>query len=561
LRIEPGRVINRDIIGLGVNVRLSQHTFYDYTKPPSHPRNQRAGLPLSWPYPNEDAGWQRMWRALDELNPQFVRLGVAPMMWEPYNDNDDPSKLNQQSGFTWSPKFEEAHPEVSDNAGIYLTMLNRIMRYFDRTDRHVMICNWHLGSNDYVPSRLNWLSKIVHEGNPETLKARIDKLSWQQKTHAPYSVEEFAESMAALIHYLREQKGYSSLKQWSIDNEPESFPNGFWEGYEGPRSPAAYRRILVEVHKALDEQLRRLDVRDGLGLVAIDGALWHASVGRDNQRVAKMLEAAPKAIDVISQHHYNSVMTADARAFEKSWRGAVSDVLLPSVRRALRQIGDHQGQLGPTPLVLGEIGSHFYFPAHLVAAKRRPHMQALDEGIYGQRLHNAEAAVQLLNAGVKAAAFWVFNVPALEKGGWSMMQQDPARPRQLSRIDPSFAPAALTMRHVPQGGDVVANQLRGGKDDRGLQRVFAMAVRGGDNLTVVLTNNAYKPAEVRITGLKGARKMHQETIALEHPGTIRERPKVHPRKVTEIRIPARGILVLTSYNEPPVGPQPVSPQQ
>ncbi len=150
-----------------------------------------------------EAEWQIQVDALEKMNLQNVRIRFYPEMYERGNDNDDPNVFDYDS-------------ENVDFDSIEMNYLYKLLDVFEKNDVKVDL-SWYgcrttfqsqdglvtgswLGGNYGEPGITNWVNPPVRTDHPN---------------------EEFAESVAACLNYLINEKNYTCLYEYSLFPEPE----------------------------------------------------------------------------------------------------------------------------------------------------------------------------------------------------------------------------------------------------------------------------------------------------------------------------------------------------
>ncbi|WP_404425379.1 hypothetical protein [Nibricoccus sp. IMCC34717] len=134
------------------------------------------------PDPEDEAGWQAVYRHLDWLGLDWARLGLTLQMWEPERGKRTPE-------------------------GREMRILYRYLEYFQ--SRKVDVYLQHFFHNT------QWLSKPEHRSDPVKVVRG-----------APADIEAFTDSLAALTDHVVRVKGYTCVRQMGLMNEP--FENWSW---------------------------------------------------------------------------------------------------------------------------------------------------------------------------------------------------------------------------------------------------------------------------------------------------------------------------------------------
>ena len=142
-----------------------------------------------------NGGWSLQKPLLDYAQHDTWRVMLYPILWEPVNDNTDPW---DNSGFDWNTPFMDE-----------LVML---IQYAKDNDVSVEIANWSCGQMG--PDSSSWMGSAGKSGDH------------------PYSDAEFAESLCALVDYLKNTEGLTNITRLSLWNEPSAhykgnYPNQF----------------------------------------------------------------------------------------------------------------------------------------------------------------------------------------------------------------------------------------------------------------------------------------------------------------------------------------------
>lgn len=208
----------------------------------------------------------------DELNPQFAdmlralpcqvaRIGAPMIEWESENDNDDSDVIN------WSG-FNKEH--------IFIThSINRIRRMKQEFNVDVWLSFWNLP---------NW---ILKNPNPENALHPGRQIN---------NIDEFAESICALLIYIKEQTGVEV--KWVSFNESlqQDKEDGGWGGYNTVLS--------VEDNIRLLKKSAELFQKHGLKSRWIIGSLCFRP--SELRQVKEILsdKQAQKEVDAVDFHSY-----------------------------------------------------------------------------------------------------------------------------------------------------------------------------------------------------------------------------------------------------------------
>lgn len=176
--------------------------------------------------------WQVQVDALEEMQLQSVRIRFYPEMYERGNDNSDPASFDFDS------------PNV-DFASTEMGYLYRLLDVFEKNNVKVDLswygCRTTFASED-GKVKGSWLGGTFGENGIN---------GWMTRpTLTEHPDEEFAESVAACLHYLINVKKYTCLYEYSLFPEPE--------GIFGHGNTAQYVRIC----NLVKERLRTYDLQD-----------------------------------------------------------------------------------------------------------------------------------------------------------------------------------------------------------------------------------------------------------------------------------------------------------
>ena len=509
--LDIDETINPAVIGGGVNFAFSDYNYIHFPTGGEWGEIHSQHLP----YPDDVEEWTSFKRLMDYASFQYVRLEVGVTQWEPVNDDGDPHNLNLQNGFAFAPGFADAHPEVDANNRIHMDLMHRLLDHWEQRGTFVLLGNWWAGPNTFCPQGDNWLLARDEDGK---------QLSHQDRASLNVAdLEEFTESLAAIMVHLKRDKGYDCVKGISFMNEPEQMTD--------------YHATLAEVYRSLGVQLRRHGVRDDVAIQAFDGAIfWTREEGGVPDGVARLLKMADAAIDIISLHDYHSIFEYQKDAQIPQAYGTILDYTVgKKLAPALKQIreADSDGQI--EPFVVGEYGTFAIAPGDTEG----------DDTRYEQRLHSAEGFIQLMNHGAKAVAFWVYNNN--HHAYWRMLTFDPNDPRHFVPQPENYYPLALAMKYIPNGSDIARSHVEGCVDEVGHQRVFLTAAKKGDDITLLWVNDSETPARISVSGLPNGRtfRHHRVTEAVhDRIAFVGEAPGGDDLAV---ELMPRSIEVLTTY--------------
>jgi hypothetical protein len=303
-------------------------------------------------------------------------------------------------------------------------------------------------------------------------------------------------------------------------NEPEHVDN--------------YYETLSAVYNSLAAQLERHGIRDRVRIQAFDGALfWNRESGGVTDGVSRLLGLAGDSIDIVSFHDYNGKLDHQRDEVFPNVHGTISDYTIDRiVRPALEQARRADGT--PLPVVAGEFGSFAYTGPEGDTSKAE----------YRQRLHNAAATAEIFNHGAKAVAYWIYNNNY--HAYWRMLTFDRGTAEHFVPDPTNYYPLALVMKYIPRGSSIVATDLSGFTDGRGLRRVYMTAAVNGAETTLLWVNAAQMPAEVTVTGLDpGIRFRQWQVTAGTHDRILRLPDWAGDSR--QLELAPESITVLTTY--------------
>ncbi len=280
-RVEVHTVVNPDIIGGGVNFAFSDYKYIDYVTGKEWDNAHSRHLPD----PGDEIEWKNFDSLMDYMGFQYVRLEVGLTQWEPVNDDNDPHHLNLKDGFAFSPGFAAKHPDADKNCAIYMSQMYRLLDHWEKRNLFVVLGNWGAGPDTFCKNGNNWI--IARDAAGRHLDSSDRRFTGID------NIEEFTESLAAIMYHLKHDKKYKCVHGISVWNEPEQMAN--------------YYGTLAGIYNSLGDQLKRLGIRDEVKIQAFDGAInWNRENGHQPDQVSRLLKLAGDNIDIISFHDYNS---------------------------------------------------------------------------------------------------------------------------------------------------------------------------------------------------------------------------------------------------------------
>ncbi|MCE5197997.1 MAG: hypothetical protein ABFD54_13870 [Armatimonadota bacterium] len=484
-------IINPKIIGGGVNFAFSDYTYTHLTDGYTWAQQ----IPLM----DDKVEWANFNNLMDFAGFQFVRFEVGVTQWEPVNDNDKPRELNLNDGFAFSPGFSTKHPECKNNT-MYMDAMYRILDEWEKRNIYVMLGNWGAGPGTFCPNNENWmLSEEAKLSN-----GKVKRHRWL----GVENIDEYTESLAAIMYHLTNEKHYQCVKGISVYNEPEQLSN--------------YYGTLSGIYNSLGEQLVRLGIRDKVKIIGLDGSVFWNHEGSGDHSVAKLMKLAGQNIDIVSFHDYYSRPEYMKGLNIPLAHGTIRDsmvnsVMLPAIKESKR------------PFILGEVGT-----------------QVCDPGNYLYRLYVAEEAIQLFNNGGKAYGYWVFNNTHKDHP-WHMLVMDPDNKRHFIPNKLIYYPMALMMKYIKNGSDIVNSHVTGCVDENNQPRVFlTTAIKGGD-ITLLLVNDSERPAKLKLDGINSTRKFRTLYVTPDACEKINIGEDVILNGHDTVSLKPLSITVLTTY--------------
>jgi len=493
------------------------------------PTERRLALGFGWNvqfYDGRLPSWsERDWEAFLALlkwsRPAWVRYGLNLGQWEPANDDDDPDH------FEWK-NFKFDSPLMKHHV--------RMFDFFEANGIDVMVCNWYVGD---PASGVDWLAEqkglvTVPSGHNYYLDA-------------PRNDAEFVESIAALVHFLKEERNYSCVKFVSLWNEPD----GGWT-YNSPK--AKYPNTFWPLYAKLDARLKKMGLRDRIGLAGPDTA---TGTYRHTLKIEKHLETYEAPLDLICDHDYS--------AFFDHHRPKGST----TIARAVRQYSDFLERLRKTceklgrevpPFAITEYGNHGNASGPVEG----------DFEVFKGTLAVHEFTLRCLPVGVDGLLRWEFKPYGKSWQNFGALTKLETGYR-FAPYPPVFYPHALLTRYSRKDAKVLSVDVKGGKDEHGSPRVNAAAIlmepadvvgpaaeRQGNqeqpiHLTLWLTNSGKKPKQVALD--LGPHKAHPLPLTgLLYGATCGHRYLALETKETDqgvsCTLPPRSVAILTTLEKP-----------
>ncbi len=411
--------------------------------------------------PAEDArAWGQIYEHADWLGLDFVRVELEQHMFEP-----------ERERFVWDS------PEMR--------ILYRILDWCETRHADVFLqCMWGNVEWNAFPEFRSDPIKRVHSG--------------------PYSMEDFAEGLAALVKHLVRTKHYTCIRWLCINNEP-GYEWSWWQ--RPPNQPMPLRDGLAAVRRALD--------RAGL------------DVPLSGPDQTDLPELKPAQVD------YDGFIGAyDLHCYfaRFDWQAGEGYPLALAEKRlaAWHQWAEERHK----PLFLSELGTMVYGWG---GDKPGP-------STWPAAIKDAELVARALNLGVDGFNRWSFINRGDLDGVWQMIDTwDPERKALRAQITPRPNPYfvyGLISRLAAKHSSVLACRQSGGQIDS-TNRVFSAALQSPNgNLTWIVVNDAPREwaAQFSLDGCqRPALQKYQVT------GETRDRPELTINPLRTIRVAASQV--------------------
>jgi len=382
-----------------------------------------------YPPAADEAAWRQIYAHADWLGLDFCRVELEQRIYEP-----------ERTQFTWNS------PEMQ--------ILYRVLDWCER--RHADVFLQQMWGN------VAWNAFPEFRGDPV------------KRVHSgPYSLDDFAESLAALVKHLVKEKRYTCLKWICINNEPR-YDWSWWQ--RPPNEPMSLRDGLAAVRRALDHE--------GLA-IPLSGPDW-----------TDLPELKPAEIDfdpflgAYDLHSY----------FARFDWGTGQGYPLAQAEQRLRAWQSWAGDRGK-PLFLSELGSMVF----------GWNGSAPGPSTFDAALKDAELVVRALNAGVEGFNRWSFLNRGDLDGQWQMIDTwDPAAKTLRKTFPPkpnAYFVYGLISRLTAKHSSLLATDVTGGQIG-GIHRVFTAALRSPrGHLTWMILNDAPRawPARLQVSGAARSR--------------------------------------------------------
>jgi hypothetical protein len=389
---------------LTLNSNMPQRYSYDLQLDQQLPGRNFEGI--GWTIQPADminGGWNQQKPLLDYAQHDTWRVMLYPMLWEPVNDNSDPWDY---SGFNWNTPF--------------MAELELLLQYAKDNDITVEIANWSCGWMQ--PGDSCWMGAYGTSAGP------------------PDSDYEFAESICALVHYLKNTKGYDNILRVSLWNEPSAHFGG------------DYPEQFCPLYKAVHAYLAWISpaLRNTIELVACDDHdYWRQYIGPTLNYYVDCLWNVDAGTDAVSMHHYNgdSIWMAECIA-------AIENNNIDGIVE---------------PLYMYELGGN-----------QLP-MYAAEQEKYRYSLEQASNTIDAINYGAQLVAYWIWDGGGLQGYGATEVGSCGTKPNSAM-----YYPAALVTRAVSKNSNVCDITV---ENNHGSYIKAAKLVSPQDKTTVILTND------------------------------------------------------------------------
>ncbi len=337
-------------------------------------------LPVNQKYGVTEEDIEVIKQSMDALGLQAVRMMIQPDWFEKQNDNDDPA-VADPAGFDFdNPEMQSvfAQLRVCEELGIRVTLT-----WWGAPAGHWLACE-NIG---------DWIG-------------------------APNDLDEMTENIAYLLGYIRNDLGYTCVKELILQNEPSySFR------VDGGAVDFDY---YVQYYKTVQARL----IADGMGDIVLVGADDSQHYGWYYNSVEALSEVCGK----FNSHNY-------AWSYDLPYL----DVLVQEFVSARTSIS------GNTPFYLGEFGDGSTTGAY----------QAASTDTYGRGLYIASVLVNAFKAGAAGASYWPLhdiyyyeNTQGGDNGGLMSMGLMGFKQDGAWSYRPSYYAYGLLCNAIPYGSEV-----------------------------------------------------------------------------------------------------------
>lgn len=413
--------------------------------------------------------WDRYFGLMEWSGCHWLRHAVTISDWEPVNDNKDPDKTDW-SRFTFDSENMKRHYTFLDQA--------------EKRGIKVLITNWRLGARWLTGQDEKWI--LAH----------------------PDSNEEFAESLAALIHHLKHEKNYQCVWALSLWNEP----NGDW-AYTGSKSN--YPDSFWPLYLAVDRHLKRLGIRDEILLLGPD-----TSTGGKPEHILEMLLKYGPVLDIICDHDYSA------------FRGEKMDRSIVAYSKLIKGLEEVPGE--NLPFVIGEFGNY------------GAGSQAVDDDVrvYDGALSTTAYLFRMLNIGAAGLARWEFHIYNDKWRNFGALTESDTD-YIFKPYGAVFYPHAITARYVQPGWKVRETLTEGEYDD-----IYTTALTSPENeITTMILNDGNELVSLNLKlELPVAHSiLHHMSVRGPMPLGIDQHGNIRIEgQEIRINLPPRSVTTLTS---------------
>lgn len=288
----------------------------------------------------DSSAWDIACRRVKQMGVKRMRMMVMPSWWEPINDNDDANRIAWDRLTLSSVEMQSLYKalDLAQSEGIDITMV-------------AWGCH-------------KWCSHIIDKQYRSNQKYFLAEENSTEDWCIPSKqLEEWAESISALLQHLILERKYSCIKALTLINEPS------WSyRIDGVVDAEHYTKMCHVV----DERLKRDGVRDKLRFDLSDDA--------EN---INFLQHATRSVDDIADsynsHTYKFGYETPNSQIE-AWERANIEVVAPTGK----------------PHFIGEFGSN-----QNVGASRQRDIDRYERGVLMARI-----ALSLMNAGAAGVSYW-----------------------------------------------------------------------------------------------------------------------------------------------------------
>ena len=176
------------------------------------------------PDASKEADWEIVVDRVRRMGVQRLRVMVQPQWFEPYNDNNDPMNTDF-SAFHWNT--------------IEMQSLYKVLEMAQSQNIDVCLVVWGCPKS---------VAMVEKEKYPDITTCFMTDPAGTNWVTPPTNKDEFGENFAALVSYLRNEKGYTCVNEVTPFNEPD--------GNVCELEP------YIEICKVLDKHFKRMNIRD-----------------------------------------------------------------------------------------------------------------------------------------------------------------------------------------------------------------------------------------------------------------------------------------------------------